>query len=207
MKIDNLDRMELSLINKISKYRDEYYQDLKIIFFDFPRASNMMQVMQATELMEDAKSGYLESNFGGKHRDIKIGNVHVIVLSNTAPDLSVLSVDRLRLGGEDYENVIWPCKVISNLNSYDKEFKTITWSKKLENFMPYEIHKNSNFEDIEIPVHLTKHKNNPNEEFFGASVQYTKSLVTTINETPNYIKYILNKMRINSNDKNIIKFD
>lgn len=34
MKIDNLDRMELSLINKISSYRDQHYKDPKIIFFD-----------------------------------------------------------------------------------------------------------------------------------------------------------------------------
>ena len=61
MKIDNLDRMELSLINKISNYRDQSYKDPKIIFFDFPRASSMTQVMQATALMEDAKSGYLET--------------------------------------------------------------------------------------------------------------------------------------------------
>lgn len=131
------------------------------------------------------------------------------MLANTAPDLLVLSVDRWLLGSEDYGNIIWPCKVIPNLNSYDKEFKTITWSMKLENFIPYKIHKTSNFEGIEIPTdwHLTKHKNNPNEEIFGTSVQYTKSLVTTINETHNYIRYILNKMRINSNDKNRIQFD
>ena len=51
MKMDNLDRMELSLINKIETYRSKYYKDPK--------------VLAATALMEDAKRGYLESNFGG----------------------------------------------------------------------------------------------------------------------------------------------
>ena len=155
MKIDNLDRMELSLINKINHYRDRYYKDPKIIFFDFPRASNMLQVMQATALMEDAKSGYLESNFGGKHKNIKISNVHVIVLANTAPDLSVLSVDRWRLwrlGGENYGNIIWPCKTISNLQSFDKDLKTVTWNIRLENLIPSDVLSNSNFNQFDLPV-------------------------------------------------------
>lgn len=49
------------------------------------------------DLMQDAKSGHLETSFGGKHREF---NVHIILMSNTAPDLSVLIV---------YRNVIWPC--------------------------------------------------------------------------------------------------
>lgn len=166
MKIDNLDRMELSLINKINHYRDRYYKDPKIIFFDFPRASNMLQVMQATALMEDAKSGYLESNFGGKHKNIKISNVHVIVLANTAPDLSVLSVDRWRLwrlGGENYGNIIWPCKTISNLQSFDKDLKTVTWNIRLENLIPSDVLSNPNFNQFDLPVewHLMEHKKNP----------------------------------------------
>ena len=43
-----------------------------------------------------------------------------IVLSNNAPDLSVLSVDRwrlCRLGGREYENIIWPCKISPYLSS------------------------------------------------------------------------------------------
>lgn len=40
--------------------------------------------------MEDAKSGHLETSFRGKHREIQIGNVHIVVMSNTAY-LSILS--------------------------------------------------------------------------------------------------------------------
>lgn len=48
--------------------------------------------------MEDAKSGHLETTFGGgNHKEIDISDVHVVVLSNTAPDLSVLSINRWRL--------------------------------------------------------------------------------------------------------------
>lgn len=107
MKIDNLDRMELTLIKKIEAYRVKYYKDPKVIFFDFPRASDPSKIIWATALMEDAKSGHLETTFGGNHKEIEISNVHVIVLSNNAPDLSVLSVNqwrlwRLRLGGKEY---------------------------------------------------------------------------------------------------------
>ena len=99
----------LSLINKIQLFRETYYEDPKVIFFDFPRAADSKKVMAATALMEDAKSGHLETTFGGNHKEIEISNVHVVVLGNTAPDLSVLSVDRWRLwrlGGEEYDNIM-----------------------------------------------------------------------------------------------------
>ena len=65
MKIDNLDRMELTLIKKIENYRTKHYKDPKVIFFDFPRASDPSKIISATALMEDAKSGHLETTFGG----------------------------------------------------------------------------------------------------------------------------------------------
>lgn len=72
MKIDNLDRMELTLIKKIEKYRSKYSKDSKVLLFDFPRASDMKKVLSATALMEDAKSGYLDTTFGGNHKQIQI---------------------------------------------------------------------------------------------------------------------------------------
>jgi hypothetical protein len=94
IKIDNLDRMKLTLIKKIERYRLEYYKDPKVIFFDFPRASNPNKIILATAVMEDAKSGHLKKTFGGKHNEIERSNVDIIVLSNNAPDFSVLNVDR-----------------------------------------------------------------------------------------------------------------
>lgn len=70
VKIDNLDCMELALIHKISDYRQRYGKDLKIIFFDFSKATDFKKVIAATALMEDAKSGHLETCFGDKHREI-----------------------------------------------------------------------------------------------------------------------------------------
>ena len=61
-----------------------------------------------------SKCGYLESTFGGTCKEIQIGDIHIIVFSNSCPDLSVLSVDRWRLwtlSGADYGNVIWPVAV------------------------------------------------------------------------------------------------
>jgi hypothetical protein len=127
MKIDNLDRMELTLIKKIENYRMKYYKDPKAIFFDFPRASDPSKIISATALMEDAKSGHLETTFGGKHKEIEISDVHIVVLSNNAPDLSVLSVDRWRLwrlGGKQYDNIIWPCKI----SPYLKKVSRRAWN-------------------------------------------------------------------------------
>jgi len=212
MKIDNLDRMELSLINKISNYRDQYYKDPKIIFFDFPRASSMTQVMQATALMEDAKSGYLETNFGGKHKNIKICNVHVVVLANTAPDLSVLSVDRWRLwrlGGEDYGNIIWPCKTTPYLKKYNKSNKSSLWCIKVTNYLPSDIVSMKQFKDVKLPTDWfnTCHKTDDHAEVFGVSTQYTNDVCSLPLETPNYIRILEFRFLENMNNKNIITFN
>lgn len=212
MKIDNLDRMELSLINKISNYRDQYYKDPKIIFFDFPRASSMTQVMQATALMEDTKSGYLETNFGGKHKNIKICNVHVVVLANTAPDLSVLSVDRWRLwrlGGEDYGNIIWPWKTIPYLKKYNKSNKSSLWCIKVTNYLPSDIVSMKQFKDVKLPTDWfnTCHKTDDHAEVFGVSTQYTNDVCSLPLETPNYIRILEFRFLENMNNKNIITFN
>lgn len=94
MKIDNLDRMELTLIKKIENYRIVYYKDPKVIFFDFPQALDPSKIISATVLMENANSSHLETTFGGNHKEIEILDVYIIVSSNNAPDLSILNVDR-----------------------------------------------------------------------------------------------------------------
>lgn len=114
MKIYNLDRMELALIKKIESYRSKYYKDPKVLLFDLPRSSDIRKVLAAISLMEDVKSGYLDSNFGGHYKQIQVGDIHVIVFSNSCPDLSVLSVDRWRLWtltGLEYGNIIWPIRL------------------------------------------------------------------------------------------------
>lgn len=72
MKIDNLDRMQLTLRKKIEKYRRKYYKDSKVVFFNFPRVSGLSKIISATPLMEDVKSSHLETTFGGKHKEIEI---------------------------------------------------------------------------------------------------------------------------------------
>lgn len=41
MKIDNLDRMELTLIKKSENYLLKYHKDPKVLLFNFPRASDI----------------------------------------------------------------------------------------------------------------------------------------------------------------------
>lgn len=113
MKIDNLDRIELTIIKKIEDYRKKYYRNPKVLFFDFPRASDSTKIIVVTALMENAKSGHLDVTSGGKHKEIEISDVHIVVLSNTALDLSILNIDRWRLDDEEYNNIIWPVKISS----------------------------------------------------------------------------------------------
>ena len=66
----------------------------KIIMFDFPRNIDVKQMNQSTCLMETVKSGLIETNFGGHHKQVAISNIHLVVFSNQVPDLSILSKDR-----------------------------------------------------------------------------------------------------------------
>jgi hypothetical protein len=88
-KIDNLDRMELTLISKIKNYRKKYSKDPRILFFDFPRATEIKQIVASICFMED----YGRREVFGKEIDIPD------IFSNTAPDLSFLSEYKWRLGG------------------------------------------------------------------------------------------------------------
>ena len=183
MKIDNLDRMELTLIKKIENYRMKYYKDPKVFLFDFPRASDMKKILAATSLMEDAKSGYLETTFGGNHKEIQIGDIHIIVFSNSCPDLSVLSVDRWRLwtlSGKDYGHVIWPVDVKPWIKTVNTKNWNLVWTVNLRCLRLEEIRRSKKFDNIILP-----------EDWFGefgVKKIYTNNLSTNINYSPNFIK-------------------
>ncbi len=190
MKIDNLDRMELTLISKIEDYRKKYYKDPKVIFFDFPRATNSKQVVSATCLMEDAKSGHLETSFGGRMKEIDISDIHVIVFSNTAPDLSILSEDRWRLwklGGTKYENIMWPCSITTYVKDFHEKNKVITWQVKLTGILPKNLKTEYQFRNLDLNENWY-YKKSSNNKIFGLEPQSTKPMVTTIPESPNFVR-------------------
>lgn len=198
MKIDNLDRMELSLIKKIQLYRDRYSKDPRIIFFDFPRAVDQKKVLAATALMEDVKSGHLETSFGGKHQELQISDVHVVVLSNTAPDLSGLSIDRWRiwrLGGSEYNNVIWPTQVIYKIQGFDVSNRIISWNIHLKCINPAHSFKLKPFEALDLDKSWFDQPSLSNDVgehlAFGWSEQYTSRVASTIFETPNAVRLML----------------
>ena len=182
MKIDNLDPMDLSLIKKIEKYRSKYSKDPKVLLFYFPRASDISKVLAATALMEDAKCGYLESTFGGIHKEIQIGDIHIIVFSNSCPDLSVLSIDRWRfwtLTGADYDNIIWPVAVRPWIKRINTKNWSIVWTINLRCLTLEYIEMSKNFNDIlELKDWLEK---------FGKKI-YRKDLTMNINYSPNFIR-------------------
>ena len=198
MKIDNLDRMELTLIQKIENYRKRYYKDPKVLFFDFPRASDSTKIISATALMEDAKSGHLETTFGGNHKEIEISDVHVVVLSNTAPDLSVLSVDRWRLwrlGGKEYKNIIWPVKINSLIKRVNTRNWNIRWTVCLTCLCQIEIENSNQFNSIKFNYDWYDLKSSYDPiNSFGYEKQYIKDIVTNINCSPNFVKIQVMKL-------------
>ena len=208
MKIDNLDRMELTLIKKIENYRMINYKDPKVIFFDFPRASDPSKIISATALMKDAKSGHLETTFGGHHKEIEISDVHVVVLSNNAPDLSVLSVDRWRLwrlGGKQYGNIIWPCKISPYLKKVARRAWNIRWTISIRNLTLKELKFLKQYELISFDKSWLM-KESDNLEKFGETTQYVKDLVTNMHNSNNYIKIQAKQFMENIDSDSIIDF-
>ena len=142
--------------------------------------------------MEDAKSGHLETTFGGNHKEIEISDVHIVVLSNTAPDLSVLSIDRWRLwrlGGEEYNNIIWPVKISSLIKKVNTRNWNITWTVSLTCLDSMEIKDSNQFNGIKFNYDWYELKSKYNSrEFFACKKQYVKDIVTNINYSPNFVK-------------------
>ena len=164
-------------------YRSKYYKDPKVLLFDFPRASDISKVLAATALMEDAKCGYLESTFGGTHKEIQIGDIHTIVFSNSCPDLSVLSVDRWRLwtlSGADYGNVIWPVAVSPCIKTINTRNWNIVWTINLRCLTLKEIETSKKFDGTGLLKAWL--------ENFGFKKIYTKDLTTNLNYSPNFIR-------------------
>lgn len=198
IKIDNSDRMELAFICKIMSYRDRYNKDPRVVFFDFPRAVDQKKVLAATALMEDAKSGHLETTFGGKHREVQISNVHIVVLSNTAPDLSVLSVDRWRiwrLGGQVYNNIIWPCRPTPILWDFDPSSKFVEWGVRLDNISPFCLETMPQYKNIVIDsnwaVQNPIDEERKNLEVFSLQEQFTKKTNSSMYDAPNDIRILI----------------
>ena len=133
--------------------------------------------------MEDAKSGYLETTFGGNHKEIQIGDIHVIVFSNNCPDLSVLSVDRWRLwtlSGSKFDNIIWPVNVKPWIKKINTKNWNIIWTISLKYLNLEEIKINKKFSDFNLPkCWLDK---------LGDKNIYTTDLSTNINYSPNFIR-------------------
>ena len=153
---------------------------------------------------------YLETNFGGKHKEISIPDVHVVVLANTSPDLSVLSVDRWRLwrlGGQEFNDIIWPCKISPILKDYNKLLKMVVWCVKLTNYSPNEIFNLDQYKGINIPEEWDSiySKKDPNKSFLFSN-QFTRDLNSLPSETPNYVRGLLHRFLKNIADKDVISF-
>ena len=149
-----------------------------------------LSITRFTTLMEDAKSGYLETTFSGNHNEIQIRDIHILVFSNKCPDLSVLSVDRWRLwrlGGRQYENIIWPCKISPYLKKVSRRAWNIRWTVSIRNLTLEELKSLKQYELITFNESWLM-KEGSSLEKFGETTQYIKDLVTNMTNSPNYIK-------------------
>lgn len=186
LALDNLDRMTLSLVVKVQEYRRRYNKDPRVIMFDFPRNLDVNQMNRSTCLMENVKSGIIETNFGGVQKEIAISNVHVVVFSNQVPDLSILSKDRWliwRLSGEKYGNVMLPAQTRSLIKDYNSKLRLTKWVNEISVVkridMKYD--KNKKYLKLNIPIEFfTKFEDSENS--------YTKIMFSEIRELNNEVR-------------------
>lgn len=112
---------------------------------------------QSTCLMETVKSGLIETNFGGHHKQVTISNVHLVVFSNQVPDLSILSKDRWliwRLSGEKYGNVMLPAKTDALIKDYNSKLRLTKWVNSINIVKRIDIKDNENkkYRKLNIPI-------------------------------------------------------
>jgi len=186
LALDNLDRRTLSLVVKVQEYRRRYNKDPRAIIFDFPRNLDVNQMNRSTCLMENVKSGIIETNFGGIHKEVAISNVHVVVFSNQVPDLSILSRDRWliwRLSGEKYGNVMLPAQTRSLIKDYNSKLRLTKWVNEIN------VVKRIDMKDDENKKYL---KLNIPMEFFmkfeNSESSYTKIMFSEIREINNEVR-------------------
>ena len=166
--------------------------------------------MEATALIEEVKSGHLETTFGGRRKLVEIPDVHVVVLSNNAPDLSTLSKDRWhlwRLGGKRFGNLIWPCRAIPKVRRYNDKKDKVTWCVILKNLI-YEDFKNlPSYKNIDINPEWFKKQSTINDckLTFGMYHQMTNNLVSIGYEVPNFIRLEVEIFQQEGRENELIK--
>ena len=186
LSLDNLDRMTLSLVIRIQGYRRRYNKDPKIIMFDFPRNIDVKQMNQSTCLMETVKSGLIETNFGGHHKQVAISNIHLVVFSNQVPDLSILSKDRWliwRLSGEKYGNVMLPAKTDALIKDYNSKLRLTKWVNSITIVKRIDMKddENKKYRKLNIPIEFFT-------SFENAEPSYTKTMFSEIRELNNDVR-------------------
>ena len=126
---------------------------------------------------------------GGKHKEIQVGDIHVVVFSNSCPDLSALSVDRWILwtrSGKNFGNIIWPVSVKPWIKIVNTKNWNLVWTIHLKYLSLEEIENSEKFHDLSLP------KNWLGE--FGIKELYTNDLSTNINYSPNFIRIKLTNL-------------
>lgn len=85
-----------------------------------------------------------------------------------------------RLGGEQYENIIWPCKISPYLKKVSRRAWNIRWTVSIRNLSLEKIINNEKFRNISLPENWLSE--------FGIKELYTNDLTTNINYSPNFIR-------------------
>jgi len=89
--------------------------------------------------------------------------------------------------GEQYENIIWPCKISPYLKKVSGKVWNITWTVCVKNLNLEELNVLKQYKSINLDESWLE-KEGDNLERFSETTQYVKDLVTNMYNSPNYIK-------------------
>lgn len=123
------ERWTTALIDQLEGYYNVNGVYPQTIMLDLTRNEDNQNVEQLYSTLENIKNGRLDSTFYGKFKRIRFKPPHVIVFTNTVPNMSALSQDRFRMfaiADTDFHDTLFLCDVKLNIIRYTKSM--VTWN-------------------------------------------------------------------------------
>lgn len=110
--LSSIERWTTGFIQQLTEYKSRHGSYPTAIIFDLARAEDESNIDALYPILEHIKDGRLDSTFYGKFKRIEFKSPHLVVLTNSVPNLGALSKDRFSLftiTGPEYDYSLVCC--------------------------------------------------------------------------------------------------
>jgi hypothetical protein len=129
-QLATIDRWTSAFVSQIQDYQLKNKKDPSTIFIDLPRKQDVVLLDSLYPILESLKNGYLETTFYGRHNKVPLKPPHIIVFTNTVPNMCALSKDRFRLHyitDKLYESILVRCDAYVEITAFVKKLNLVEW--------------------------------------------------------------------------------